>query len=133
MIIVKSNIIPFRGYIAITLWPFIIVRRSALSKFTDSVLRHELIHGRQQVEMLLLGAVMSVWFAAVGAGWWSVLLLPIFYWCYGMEWLLGLLCFGNSDQAYDHISFEREAADNEKNVDYLRIRKPFAWIKYIVS
>ena len=83
--------------------------------------------------MLLLGAVVSVLFAVIGAGWWSVLSLPLFYWCYGMEWLLGLLCFGNSDMAYDHISFEKEAADNEKNVDYLRNREPFAWIKYIGS
>jgi hypothetical protein len=43
MIIVKNNIIPFKGYKAITLWPFIFVRKEC--SFDEIDLNHELIHG----------------------------------------------------------------------------------------
>ena len=68
MIIVRSDTIPFRGFIAITLWPFIFVRRQAWAKFTNDVIRHERIHGCQQVELLAVGAVIAAVLALCGAG-----------------------------------------------------------------
>jgi hypothetical protein len=42
MIIVKNNIIPFKNYVAITLWPFIFTKRTL--SVVD--INHEKIHGR---------------------------------------------------------------------------------------
>lgn len=33
-------------------------------------------------------------------------------------------------KGYDNISFEREAYANDKNLNYLKNRKRFSWIKY---
>ena len=33
-------------------------------------------------------------------------------------------------KGYRNISFEREAYENEGNLDYLKIRKPYSWVKY---
>lgn len=131
MIIVRNTIIPFRGFIAITLWPFIFVRRQTCTRFTNDVLRHKRIHGRQQVEMLLVGTVVSDILAVSGCGWWSLHALPLFLWLYGLEYLLGLFCFGNSKAAYRAISFEREACDNEPDALYLDKRRPFASLRYL--
>lgn len=131
MIIVRNTVIPFRGFVAITLWPFIFVRRQTWARFTNDVLRHKRIHGRQQVEMLFVGTVVADILAFSGCGWWSLLALPLFLWLYGMEWLLGMFCFGNSKTAYRNISFEREACNNELDADYLAKRRPFASLRYL--
>ena len=131
MMIVKNNVIPFWGFIAITLWPFIFVHRQTWTQFTNNVLRHERIHGHQQVEMLLVGAVFAAILAVLGCKWWSLLVLPLFFWLYGLEWLFGLFCYGNSTDAYRNISFEREAYDNDLDADYLKKRRPFASFRYI--
>ncbi len=132
MITLRNTLIPFQGYIAITLWPFIFVRRQAWARFTNNVLRHERIHGRQQTELLPVGMALTAVLAVGGAGWWSLLALPMFFWLYGMEWLLAFVWFRDSHKAYRHISFEREAYDNELDPDYLTSRHPFAWLQYII-
>ena len=33
-------------------------------------------------------------------------------------------------KGYRNISFEKEAYDNESNLEYLRQRKPFTWTRY---
>ena len=131
MIIIRNTVIPFRGFLAITLWPFIFVRREAWARFTAAVRRHERIHCRQQVELLLVGAVLAVVLALSGSGWWSLLALPLFFWLYGLEYVVGLLTLRDSHRAYRAISFEQEAYDNELDPDYLSRRRPFAWIRYM--
>jgi membrane-anchored protein YejM (alkaline phosphatase superfamily) len=76
------------------------------SKITDRTIRHENIHARQMWEMLVV----------------------FFYLWYLAEWLVRLFMSGN---AYRNISFEREAYGNQDNVEYLKKRKLFAWIKYL--
>lgn len=105
MKIVRNWTIPFKGYKAMTFFPFIFVRKDV--SFNDVDLNHENIHGRQQVEMLLI---------------------PFYIW-YVVEYLIRLLIYGfNGDKAYRNISFEREAYENETDFNYLRNRKHFAWI-----
>lgn len=94
---------------ALALWPFIFVRDEYAWSFDTSSERHEEIHGAQQKEMLLV----------------------LFYLWYGIEWLIKLCYYRNSNTAYKNISFEREAYSNEGNIVYLDERKPFAWFKYI--
>ena len=132
MFIIPNNIIPFPGFMAITLWPFIFVRKKAFSSFTRSVMNHERIHARQQLETLCVGAVIASVFIAAGCGWWSLLALPLFLWLYGFEWVVLFLCLGNSHRAYRSVSFEQEAYDNEDDPSYLQNRRPFAWLNYVI-
>lgn len=107
MIIIRNNLIPFLGFSAMTVWPFIFVHKSAwYSNDTD---RHERIHGRQQLEMLLL---------------------PFYLW-YGVEYLVRLCITRSRSRAYRSISFEQEAYTHERDQDYLSHRKWYAWMKYL--
>lgn len=102
-----SNLILARGFAAVTVWPFIFVRTD--EQVTPQLLRHERIHGRQQLEMLWL----------------------IFFMWYGIEWLIRL-CIDHRT-AYRMISFEQEAYRNDWNPDYLAERKPYSWLKHLRS
>lgn len=102
MWVVKNRIIPFQGYKSITIWPFIFTR----SELKDVDLNHERIHGRQQAEMLVL---------------------PFFIW-YGIEYLIRMILGKN---VYKNISFEREAYENDENMEYLKHRKLWKWLSYI--
>jgi hypothetical protein len=44
MLIIHNKLIPFKGFKAITLWPFIFVRKEC--SFNEIDLNHENIHGR---------------------------------------------------------------------------------------
>ena len=98
-----SNLILAKGYAAVTLWPFIFIRTDV--SLSESLIRHERIHGRQQVEMLIV----------------------LFYLWYVIEWFVRLP-WGN---AYRNISFEREAYRNQYNPTYLDKRPFWAWTKYL--
>ena len=50
MKIIYNKIIPFKGYKAITIWPFIFSR----SELSEIDINHEKIHGRQQLELLIV-------------------------------------------------------------------------------
>ncbi|MGB5819863.1 MAG: hypothetical protein WBG90_10310 [Saonia sp.] len=98
----------YKNYVGLSLWPFIILKTDALKE--DSVLiNHERIHLRQQQELLILP----------------------FYLLYVTEWLMRSVLYFDSYKAYQNISFEREAYENEKNQEYLSERKPFSFIKYL--
>lgn len=84
-----------------TIFPFIFIRPECE---TPSLIRHETIHGWQQIEML--------W-------------LPFFVW-YGVEYLLRRIKHDHAT-AYRNISFEREAYAGQ----YTPKRKPYGWIKYL--
>lgn len=97
MLIIRNKLIPFKGFKAITLWPFIFIRKGC--SFNEIDLNHESIHGRQQLELLIIP----------------------FYIIYLIEQIF---------KGYRNISFEKEAYNNEKNLDYLKTRKWFAmWRK----
>ncbi|MDP5139657.1 MAG: hypothetical protein NWP83_04200 [Spirosomaceae bacterium] len=104
MILLKNVKLPKINGIA--LWPFVIVRSKAPGKI---ILNHERIHLRQQIEMLIV----------------------FFYVWYIIEWGINYVKFGNWWAAYYAISFEREAYDNEQNLDYLKQRKFWAFSGYL--
>lgn len=56
------------------------------------------------------------------------LLYVPFYILYLLEWLYRLIQKGN---AYRNISFEKEAYNNENDMNYLDKREHFSWIEYI--
>lgn len=104
MKIIRNNIIPFSGFSGITLFGILFVRENV--KVSETMLNHEQIHARQQRELL--------W-------------VPFLLW-YGIEWFIRLFQHGDE---YRSISFEREAYGNEKNLNYLQERKPYAWLRYV--
>ncbi len=107
MILVFKHIFP-RNYVGLALWPFIVVKDPEL-KNDRSLMNHERIHLRQQLEMLIV----------------------LFYLWYFVEWCYYFLLYGDRYQAYKMISFEREAYRHEANYDYLRTRKPWAFLSYL--
>jgi hypothetical protein len=101
--IIYNNILPFSGFSAINLFGILFVRRNIV--LTDKILNHEQIHTAQIKELFYV----------------------IFYLFYFFEWFIKLFKYGK--QSYYNISFEREAYMNENNLEYLKKRKLFAWIK----
>lgn len=97
-----------KNYNGLTLWPFVILRHPHLRD--DRVfLNHEKIHLRQQAEMLLV----------------------FFYLWYSLEFLVRWIQYGNRFQAYKNISFEREAYHFESNMEYLKNRKMYGFVKFL--
>ena len=106
-LIVSKYLIP-KGYRGLTLFPFVIIR-NFLDKENKVLLNHEKIHIRQQLELLIF---------------------PFFV-LYFLEYLVRLVQFKNKNKAYRNISFEREAYDNERNLDYLKTRPFWKFKNYI--
>ena len=102
MKIITQNILPPKGFLAINLFGLLFCKKDA--KINDVIVNHESIHTSQMKEMLYI---------------------PFYLW-YVIEWLIKLLFKGN---AYRNISFEREAYDNQYNLNYLKERKRYNWIK----
>ncbi len=108
MLLVVNKYILRKRFVGITLWPFIIMKRAELKN--DIVfINHERIHLRQQLEMLVL---------------------PFFVW-YAIEYLIKLIYYKNGYAAYRNISFEREAYQNENDLDYLKKRSFWSFVKYL--
>ncbi|MCW5520825.1 hypothetical protein J1N09_13335 [Aureitalea sp. L0-47] len=106
-VFVNRHLIP-KKFTGMVLWPFIILKYSAL-KEDEVFLNHERIHLRQQIELLIL---------------------PFYIW-YGTEYLVRLLQYRKRKEAYRNISFEREAYQNEKDLDYLKKRSFWKFLLYI--
>ncbi|MBC3757883.1 hypothetical protein H7U19_05665 [Hyunsoonleella sp. SJ7] len=106
MILISKYIVP-KGYDGISIFPFIFLHRKEL-KFSATLINHEKIHLRQQLELLVL---------------------PFYIW-YGIEFLIRLVQFKNWHRAYLNISFEREAYSNEKDLKYLKKRSFWRFLKY---
>lgn len=133
MIKIYNNIIPLKGFVALTMWPLLFIRKAAAWRYDEVADRHENIHGEQQKEMLVIGCTMAVILAVCGCGWWSPLALPLFFYWYGIEWLIKYCYYRDTDKAYKNGALEREAYANQNDMTYLSHRRPFAWVGYIVN
>lgn len=117
MKVIRSRIIPCKGFTAINLFGVVFVRKEILPQHDisiydwDKMLNHELIHTAQMKELLYVP----------------------FYLLYGIEWLIRFAMYRNTKKAYRNISFEREAYDNQDNFRYIidKYRKPYAFVKYL--
>jgi len=97
-----------KKYAAMTIWPFIFIKDKN-SRLNHTLINHEKIHLRQQIELL--------WF--------------LFFLWYSIEFLFKLVKYRKWHLAYRSISFEREAYQNEENKDYLKTRKFASFWKYL--
>lgn len=120
-----SKWLPISGYYAITIFNNLIRRDKYKDKpISQTVYNHESIHLQQELDFVfgceklyILGGI-------------------IFYILYLVEWILkGILSIFTLGKikAYRSISFEQEAYDNEKNLQYLDTRKRFSWIKNVLK
>lgn len=107
MKIICNKILPPKGYTAINLFGYVFVKEGTVLE--AKTINHEQIHTEQGRELLWI----------------------FFYLWYGIEWIVRLIQYKNSKQAYYNISFEREAYANAENLNYLRGRKRYAFVKYI--
>ncbi len=90
------------------LFPFILVKLEK-SRSDKLMIRHEIIHLRQQLEMLVIP----------------------FYFFYLLNYLYNRTIYSDHYEAYMNIVFEREAYANDAFPDYLKHRKLFSWRKYL--
>lgn len=107
MILSLKHLVP-KGFSGIAIFPFVIVRKREF-KTNFVFINHERIHLRQQLELLII---------------------PFFV-LYGLEYLIRLIQFQSKTLAYRNISFEREAYTNEKDLNYLKSRSFWAFIKFL--
>ncbi|NNE31912.1 MAG: hypothetical protein HKN40_06035 [Winogradskyella sp.] len=106
MILISKHIVP-RGYVGITIFPFMFLKYKTLKE--DKILiNHERIHLRQQIELFVI---------------------PFFV-VYGTEFLLRLIQYKKWHLAYRNISFEREAFKNETDLNFLEKRPCWNFINY---
>jgi hypothetical protein len=105
--ILLSKISPINIY-AISLIFFVFCR----GELNETTRRHETIHFRQWLELLIIG------FACL----------------YLVSWLwFRLIKRYSGDSAYRSIPFEQEAYGNQDDPYYLENRRPYAWVKYLKS
>ena len=105
MIVVIKYLIP-KNYSGLTIFPFIFLRNK--KNINDVfLLNHEKIHLKQQIELLWI--FFFVW--------------------YFIEYIIRFYQYKNHEFAYKNISFEKEAYKNEHNLNYLKSRKLFAFLK----
>ena len=93
---------------AITLFPVILLRRPE-DRYNKTLINHEKIHLRQQLELLII----------------------FFYLWYVIEYYFWYFRLKDSFLAYKYISFEREAFAMEDDHDYLKTRKLWSFWKYV--
>lgn len=96
---------PPRG---MALYPFILIR-DPKDKDSQTLIHHEKIHLRQQLELLIVP----------------------FYILYLINYVINLIKYQSHFQAYLQICFEQEAYVNEQNLQYLKTRKTAAFLNYL--
>ena len=89
---------------AITIGP-LVFSRGEMSEVTKN---HETIHWQQYIECWIVGFIF------------------LYYFYYLVNWLK----YRDGKTAYFLIPFEQEAYDNDKNLEYLTVRKRYSWKNY---
>ena len=107
MIMVCRSLLKNTKISAITLFPVILLRRPE-DRYNKTLINHEKIHLRQQLELLII----------------------FFYLWYVIEYYFWYFRLKDSFLAYKYISFEREAFAMEDDPDYLKTRKLWSFWKY---
>jgi hypothetical protein len=108
MILIVFKYLTPRGFRGLTFYPFVFIADKD-DKLNKVFINHEKIHIRQQLELLIL---------------------PFYLW-YFAEYLFRLIQYKDRKQAYFNISFEREAYKNEKDLNYLKSRSFWKFLKYV--
>lgn len=108
MILIVSKFLIPKGYRGLTFFPFVVLRFKS-GKNDLLLLNHERIHIRQQLELLVI---------------------PFYIW-YFIDFGYKLWLYKDKKLAYRNIIFEKEAYKNENDLDYLKKRSFWEFLKYI--
>lgn len=112
--LVFNKIIPFKGYNAITFYPWVFVRKDA-SKWTLTDTRHETTHLWQQDEVLMLGYCATTILAILGiVSWWWLLAVPFYFY-------VGYVC--------TKLAYHGSKGDFHKHRIHRRHAKPYRYIQ----
>lgn len=131
---IYNRLFPLKGFKALTICPFVFVREEERDTFGEAGERHETTHALQQVECLVVGAILAVAMFFAGCGWWSLVPLGLFFELYVLEWAIKIpFCNFDTSRAYMSISTEREAYATMYDKGYNERRKHFAWLKYLFT
>lgn len=103
MKIIYNNIIPLKEFDAMNIFGVIFARKE-YGELPKEVINHERIHTAQMKELLYIP----------------------YYIIYRTEYLYNLCKYKNSLEAYDNISFEKEAYLHENDLEYCKTRKHYA-------
>ena len=93
---------------AMALFPFMLFKCAEL-KNEPLLINHEKIHFYQQLELLVLP----------------------FYVLYLINYIINLIRFKDHSRAYFNICFEKEAYANDRNINYLKKRRPYSWLQFL--
>lgn len=99
--------VPFIPATGMALFPFILVKRPEV-KLDPHIINHENIHLKQQLELFVLP----------------------FYVLYLGNYLVNLWRYKNHRSAYLNIVFEREAYQQDHDLDYLKKRRLWSWRRF---
>ncbi|QOW11672.1 hypothetical protein Q73A0000_15475 [Kaistella flava (ex Peng et al. 2021)] len=110
MILVCQRLLKNTKISGITLFPFILLKRPE-DLHNETLINHEKIHLRQQVELLLI--FFYLWYV-----------IEYYYWYFKLK---------DPFLAYKSISFEREAYAMENDLNYPDSRKFWSFWKYILD
>lgn len=128
MKVVYNKIIPFKGFMAMTVVKWIFVREEYKhlegSTSFNTMINHESIHEQQILDFT--PNFFPKWLRYIIGS-------IFFYLWYVLEWIIKLIpCAIGEVNAYRNIGFEQEAYANENNFEYIKNRKRFSWFKEIV-
>ena len=104
MKIIRTKYLPPKNYDAINILGLLFVHPNV--KLTKEIINHERIHLQQQIELLII---------------------PFYLW-YIIHFLINYFKYKNWEKAYQNIIFEKEAYNNENDLNYLKKRKRYAFI-----
>lgn len=104
---IYNKFLPFRGFRCMNLFGVLFVRREFRGTITDIDINHEKIHSAQFKELLY------------------IFYYPIYWIC----WIIEIIR-PPYETAYRDTCFEREAYFNEKNLNYLKTRRHYVFLKY---
>ncbi len=110
MIVVWNQLLKNTKITGIALYPFIVLRNKK-DRLNRTLINHEKIHLRQQLELLVV----------------------FFYLWYVIEYYYWYVKLGNSHLAYRTISFEREAFAKEEDSLYLKNRPFWNFLRFFYS
>ena len=104
-------------------FPFIFAKKGV--KMTDRRINHEKIHLRQEAVLIIVSLLIlipAIWYFSLPL-WMMAFSYSTFY----ILWFIFYLIYG-----YRNIPFEKEAYDNDNNLNYLDDINLFAWVKYLL-
>lgn len=131
MKIIRNEYIPLGKFDCMNILGFLFVREEV--ELEDYIIRHEATHTLQQLEILVVSALVALIASNIYQSWWYaliVILMPIAI--YVLAWLVEAI-LPPYDTAYRDSPFEREAYMNQHNPEYNSQRSWWAWCGYVLK